>query len=562
MKIELRMLVLTLLFALAVLQVSGAVYEVRPGTAMTTIAQVPWATLQPGDTVLIHWRAEPYKEKWVICRQGTAENPITVSGVPGPNGELPIIDGNGATTPSNLNFWSEQRGVIKIGGANVPADTMPRHIIIENLEIRGAHPDYQFTGRNGNLQSYASAASPIFVEKGEFITVRNNIITDGANGFFVASSDSAVSRNIVVEGNYIYGNGIVGSIFQHNNYTAAIGIVFQYNRFGPLRSGAPGVNLKDRSAGLVVRYNWIEGGNRNIDMVDGEDTAIIRNAPEYRKTFVYGNILIKQDGGNNQVAHYGGDSGNTANYRKGKLYFYNNTIYSIRAGNTTVLRLSTNDEQADLRNNIFFNTAAGTSLAMLAESGTLTLANNWAKTGWRNSHDGGFNGTITGGATMVTGTAPGFSNASLQEFGLTENAQARDAGTALHTDVLPDHNAVRQYVKHQTSMARPVSGQFDLGAFEYSAAVPMQILTTSLPVAFRSRHYNQALQAEGGSGSFVWSVSSGSLPAGLILDPQTGIIRGRPRANSPTAFTVTVADANDATATAVRDLTISVRLHN
>lgn len=111
-------------------------------------------------------------------------------------------------------------------------------------------------------------------------------------------------------------------------------------------------------------------------------------------------------------------------------------------------------------------------------------------------------------------------------------------------------------------MARPVSGQFDLGAFEYSAAVPMQILTTSLPVAFRSRHYNQALQAEGGSGSFVWSVSSGSLPAGLILDPQTGIIRGRPRANSPTAFTVTVADANDATATAVRDLTISVRLHN
>src|SRR5690606_3862384 len=162
-----------------------------------------------------------YKEKWVICRQGTASLPITVSGVPGPNGELPVIDGNGAVTPANLNFWSEQRGVIKIGGANVPADTMPKHIIIENLEIRGAHPDYQFTNRNGQLQNYAAAASPIYVEKGENITIRNNTITDGGNGVFVASTDEDVSRDILVEGNYIYGNGIAGSNPHHTNHPPA-----------------------------------------------------------------------------------------------------------------------------------------------------------------------------------------------------------------------------------------------------------------------------------------------------------------------------------------------------
>ena len=71
---------------------------------MDSIADVPWATLGPGDTVRIHWRPEPYKEKWVICRQGTAELPITVIGVPGSNGELPVIDGVGAVTPPNLNF--------------------------------------------------------------------------------------------------------------------------------------------------------------------------------------------------------------------------------------------------------------------------------------------------------------------------------------------------------------------------------------------------------------------------------------------------------------------------
>ena len=55
-------------------------------------------------------------------------------GVPNQNGDLPIIDGDGAITPTNLNFASEQRGVIKIGGADIPADTMPRYITIENLK--------------------------------------------------------------------------------------------------------------------------------------------------------------------------------------------------------------------------------------------------------------------------------------------------------------------------------------------------------------------------------------------------------------------------------------------
>ncbi|MCC6328553.1 MAG: right-handed parallel beta-helix repeat-containing protein, partial [Acidobacteria bacterium] len=314
--------------------VSAAVYEVKPGTAMDTIGEVPWATLQPGDTVLIYWRAQGYAEKWVIGRSGTPAAPITVRGVPGPNGELPVIDGRNAVTAPGLNFWSESRGVIKIGGSNVPDSTLAANIVIENLDIRSGHPSYTFTDDSGAQQTYSTSASSIFVELGENITVRNCLIHDSANGFFVASSDDAASKNILVEGNYIFDNGVSGSIYQHNNYTAAYGITFQYNRFGPLRSGAPGVNLKDRSAGLVVRYNWIEGGNRNLDLVDGEDSSIIRNAPEYRKTFVYGNILIKQDGGNNQAVHYGGDSGDEPNYRKGKLYFYNNTLYSIRAGNS------------------------------------------------------------------------------------------------------------------------------------------------------------------------------------------------------------------------------------
>ncbi len=346
--------------------VFATTYEVGPGKLYSSIGAVPWASLQPGDTVLIYWRTTPYKEKWVICRQGTATAPITVRGVPGPAGELPIIDGNGATTPSSLNFWSEARGVIKIGGANVPADTMPQYITIEKLDIRSARPPFTFTADDGSTQTYSANASTVYVEKGENITIRGCTLHDSGNGLFVASSDSAVSRNILVEGNFIYDNGNTSSIYEHNNYTAAIGITFQYNRFGPLRAGCLGNNLKDRSAGLVVRHNWIEGGNRQMDLVDGEDSSVIRNDLRYQETHVYGNILIEPDGaGNRQMVHYGGDSGATGSYREGLLHFYNNTLVSTRTDRTTLFRLSTNDERCDFRNNIAYVTASANTLSLL-----------------------------------------------------------------------------------------------------------------------------------------------------------------------------------------------------
>ncbi|HMS39654.1 MAG TPA: Ig domain-containing protein [Pyrinomonadaceae bacterium] len=542
----------------AAVSVNAAVYEVGPNQTLQSIAQVPWATLQAGDTVLIYWRATPYKEKWVICRQGTAEQPITIRGVPNQNGELPIIDGNGAVTPLNINFWSENRGVIKIGGANIPADTTPKFITIENLDIRSAHPNYQFTDDVGASVTYSSAASSIFVEKGENITIRNNIFHDSANGFFVASSEELASRNILVEGNYIYDNGIVGSAFQHNNYTAAIGITFQYNRFGAPKTGAIGNALKDRSAGLVVRYNWIEGGNRQLDLVDGEDSALIRNAPEYRKTFVYGNILIEPDGaGNNQITHYGGDSGNEPNYRKGTLYFYNNTIVSTRSGNTTIFRLSSNNENCDARNNIFYNTANGANLALVDSTGVLTISNNWLKIGWRNTH-GTLNGTINNNGSSILGTSPNFINEAAQDFRLASNSATINAGTTLLADVLPLNNVLHQYVKHQTSEPRPTNGNLDLGAYEFGTA-PMQITTTNLPNSRRAKPYDQTLQSTGGTGAITWTISSGNLPIGLRLDSQTGKIYGKSVVRGTWNFTITATDSQNQTA--VRNFTIEVRLY-
>jgi hypothetical protein len=450
--------------ALAAGEARAAVYEVGPGQPLAAIGDVPWASLAPGDEVRIHWRPEPYREKWVIGRAGTAAAPIAVRGIRGPGGERPIVSGDGATTPDPLDFTNDARGVIKIGTSNVPSNTLPAHVVIEGLDVRSAHPAYSFTDDRGATQSYASNAAAIYVERAQHLLIRDCVVSDSGNGLFIGAFDGD-TRDVRIERNWIHGNGIVGSGFEHNAYTAAIGIVYEANRFGPLRAGAGGNNLKDRSAGLVVRANWIEGGNRQLDLVDAEDSDVLVNHPSYAETFVYGNVLIEPDGaGNSQIVHYGGDSGSTGIYRKGILHFFHNTVVSLRSGNTTLLRLSTDDESADVRNNLLFVAAAGNRLAMLDGDGVLALSHNWTKPGWVASH-GGLSGVIDDDGSGVEGPAPGFVDAATQDFHLLETSQAVDAGADLHPDVLPDHAVTAQYREHQLEEPRTDDGAPDLGAF-------------------------------------------------------------------------------------------------
>lgn len=437
--------------------ICAAVYNVGPGQPYSTIGAVPLAELQPGDTVRIHYRPEPYAEKFVICRQGTANAPITISGVLGPDGERPVITGADALTAQGLNYWRESRGVIKIGGANHPPDLLPMHIVIENLEIRSAHPDYTFTDRNGIAGvSYANNAAAIDIEKGHYITIRNCVLHDCANGIF-AGGDTA---HLVIEHCHIYGNGVAGSLTVHNAYTESNGILYQHNHFGTLRAGANGNNLKDRSAGCVIRYNWIENGNRQLDLVD---SSTLHTLPDYTNTLVYGNVLVETfDDGNRQIVHYGGDSGETARYRKGVLHFFNNTIVSKRSELTTMFRLSTNDEHVECAGNIIYVTQAGNTLAMLDDTGSLAMRDNWLKTGWVPCHFAPPGGTIRDDGGNLTGQEPGFIDTAGGNYRLTQASPCIDSHTRSPT-VKPDFDGI----------PRPLDGNnsgealMDIGAFEF-----------------------------------------------------------------------------------------------
>jgi hypothetical protein len=273
--------------------------------------------------------------------------------------------------------------------------------------VRSARPTYTFTNATGQRRPYAVNAAAITVEKAEHLTLRNCVLHDSGNGLFISSNDKHVSRDILVTGNHIFGNGISKSGQEHNIYTAAIGLVFEYNRLGPLRTNCIGNNLKDRSAGLVVRYNWIEGGNKELDLVDAEDSALIRRDPAYSETLVYGNVFLKLPADlHSIVVHYGGDSPHPEHYRKGTLQFFHNTIVSYRRDTTVLFWLSSNAERCNFRNNIAHLVNPKAKLSLLRTGGILRLDQNWLPPVWKNSVSLTTDGVVTGAETGRSGAAP------------------------------------------------------------------------------------------------------------------------------------------------------------
>ena len=84
------------------------------------------------------------------------------------------------------------------------------------------------------------------------------------------------------------------------------------------------------------------------------------------------------------------------------------------------------------------------------------------------------------------------------------------------------------------------------------------ITTTALPTGTVGTAYNATLAATGGIGAKSWSVSSGTLPAGLSLNASTGLISGTPTAPGASTFTVRIQDSGTPQQAAERQLAIVI----
>lgn len=450
---------------------SGTAYDVGDGQPYPTLGDVPWFELGAGDTVRVHHRESAYREKVLLSNRGEEGQPIRLCGVAGPGGELPVIDGTGATTSPNQH-WHQYLPLQDIGVVMIAADAddeygfRPGWITIEGLVIRGGNGGATYTASDGTTRTYEDFTAGIYIVPGDNVVIRQNVLTDNGLGLFTLSKDEVegtLVRDILIEGNYFFGNGVVGQDTKHNCYTQALGVTIQYNRFGRLRDGAMGGNVKDRSAGTTVRYNWIEGGARQLDLVDAQEHAGSASAdPRYRETFVYGNVIINSDalGDGGHIVHYGGDTlGFEDNFRKGTLYFYNNTIVTEADAeerwDTAVLEVATNDETVDFRNNVVRKRGT-TNLNLMHRAGNLVLGVNWVSSGWSPGYMD-FEGTVSGEAGVISGDDPGLGD----DLFPAQGSPLIDAAGPLHELA---HALQGGYVPHQQGGER--AAPFDIGAFE------------------------------------------------------------------------------------------------
>jgi hypothetical protein len=474
----------------------GTDYQVGAGKAYTELDQVPWENLTAGDTVRIFHRAAAYAGKFLLAAQGTAAAPVRICGVRGANGERPVIDGNGAVTRralasayGNSTYTSDihqGRSVIVIKPLATQAyEAYPRYIQIDGLNIKRAHPNYKFTDASGASKTYLDFGACIWVDRGQNIQILDNEISDCTMAVFSKSTDDgdfALSKNLRIAGNYMWGHGIVGDVHQHTTYTQSVGTLIEYNRYGPLRAGALGNGPKDRSVGTVVRYNRIEEGSHSIDLVEAEDFPVTAlKDPAYRTTFVYGN-QIKKNGDTGSLIHYGGDHfGSTPGaswgepiFRKGTLYFFNNTI-QVTGGGAEVFQIDTTEERVEAWNNIIVFDAsvkAGYRAMRAAREvgaswtpgGILNLGRNWISTGWTDGDQyHPVKGQLLGGSNVIAGASAPIDLSSMTPLAgsaVIDAAQAAPAGAASVT-------VTQQLGSNYLPMARSVNGAaMDLGAVE------------------------------------------------------------------------------------------------
>jgi hypothetical protein len=108
------------------------------------------------------------------------------------------------------------------------------------------------------------------------------------------------------------------------------------------------------------------------------------------------------------------------------------------------------------------------------------------------------------------------------------------------------------------SESQPISISTGLSINVVTSLAPLTISTTSLPSGAQNSPYSTALAATGGVTPYTWSVTTGSLPQGLVLNPSTGVISGTPTGAGTWNLTVQASDSEHPASTATQPLGITI----
>ena len=140
--------------------------------------------------------------------------------------------------------------------------------------------------------------------------------------------------------------------------------------------------------------------------------------------------------------------------------------------------------------------------------------------------------SVSLGSVTWTATGPGCAGAACGTFtNITSTTATYVAPASVSTTL--------NVMVTATSVAQPLQSS----SATFHVMPPPSITTTDLPAATPSYVYHTALVASGGVQPLIWTVASGTLPAGMSLN-SAGILFGTPTAGSTSTFTVKVTDSS------------------
>lgn len=196
-------------------------------------------------------------------------------------------------------------------------------------------------------------------------------------------------------------------------------------------------------------------------------------------------------------------------------------------------------------------TAPSSTTTVVFYSGVNRVNSNGQQTG---DHASSASLTVNSGCATITvgpGTLPGGTAGTAYSQTITQSGATGTPAWSVSTGTLPTGLSLNTSTGAITGTPTTAGtytftitvtgGNGCTGSQSYSVVIgcPTVTVNGTLPNATVGSTYNQTLTQTGGTGTYTWSVSTGSLPPGLSLNTTTGAVTGTPTTTGSYTFTIT-----------------------